>query len=166
MPESNLRRAAESIRTRVSSSLATLGFTTARSGTWTRERDHVIEYVLISRVADQALLRVQCGVRVLNDPAQTLVPNGPDSDRHRGRGADFQLGFGISEPAQDACVADLVRFCLVIADPWLVAARDERRLHALLSPSEQAALASSLASGIEQARAAWSRRLVGIIAPK
>lgn len=156
------KAAADSIRERIGRSLATLGFSSTRPGLWTREREHVVEFVRLHAIAEQASFRIHAGLRVLNDPSEHLALNGPDSDRFRGKRFGYRLEFDASEGARDACVADAMRFCLSIAEPWFEARRDARRLAGdpCLSSAARAALAGAIERGPEPARVALSRRLL------
>ena len=162
MRDRELKVAAESIRERMSRSLAALGFAQARPALWMREREHVVEFVRLTAIAEQPLLRIHAGLRVLNDPSDALALNGPDSDRYRGKRFGYRLEFDASESAQDACLADAMRFCLSIAEPWFEERRDVRQLvnDPCLSSAARAALAAAIERGPEPARVALSRRLL------
>jgi hypothetical protein len=155
--------------------IAILGFTRTKKMFWTRENQYTVDFIHFHRggssygapINFSVDIRVEFGIRVLNDRFVAAALNGPFSDPTRTRAGNYHLRFNAkSGSTYERCITDLVRFVVEQGEPWFTRFRDPRELieavDSPLRPEEIDFLAAALSGASQPDNVALSRKILGI----
>jgi hypothetical protein len=110
---------AEIIRRALTKALAPFGFRRTKSTFWTRDHEHVAEFIHLHLFSFAPAFRVHLGVRVLNDSFDAAALNGLSSnDGWYGKRKEYVFTFDEGSESVAECSAFLARFCREVAEPW------------------------------------------------
>ena len=152
------RSSAGKIIRKVSRGLKSRGFS-RRSTFFSREKDHIIQFVHIHKYSFGRCFRVHVGLRVLNDPKQRIALNGISSNEHPHYRTS--IIFGATDDSLDACAKEVLAYVTGVAEPWF----DQQTGRALLSkgsplyPDERVALAAALRGESDEGNVLLSKSL-------
>ena len=152
----------------------TLGFTRSKSTLWTRVHPLTVDLFCFFRegtsygapISASVGVRVTLAIRVLNDPFDGLVLNGPcTSDFIGRRPPGYHLSFNARSFSQyERCLTDVLRFVREQGLPWFSEYADPaaliERVDSPLSPPERARLQAAQAGNSDATAIAASRKLL------
>ena len=155
------------------------GFSRTKKMFWTREHPHTVDFIYFNRSGSSygaplnfsVDVRMDFGIRVLNDTSDAVALNGPSSDPRIIHAGNYHLRFNAkSGSTYDRCVDDLVRFVVEQGEPWFNRFRDPSALTDTcvtpLPPESIEALTAALRGDSQPANIAKSRKILGIKASK
>jgi hypothetical protein len=111
------------------------GFVRTRKMLWTRRHRYTVDFMHFHRhgssygapINFSVSTRIHFGIRVLNDPYEGMVLNGPDSDSAGLATPPYHLRFNAkSGSTYERCLDDLVRVVADFGEPWFEKFRSPR----------------------------------------
>ena len=130
-----------------------------RSTNFSREREHLIQFIHIHKFSGGRFFRMHVCIRVLNESKHFVSLSGIDSDddRHFRQSLEFQE----DDESLERCANEMLRYVVEVAEPWF----ESQSYDVLLSessplyPDQRQALAASLKGDIDERNVAHSRSL-------
>ena len=135
------RKQAERIRRIVTKSLLEGGFKRHRTTWWVREKEHILQLIHFHLFTFNTSFRVHLSIHVRDFDGEDSVLNGLSS--HDGwfehktswlrKPKKYVFRFNRLPESVDKCAAELVAYCMDVAEPWF---RDHESLEKLLNDKD------------------------------
>ncbi len=126
-----------------------------RSMRFARDRGHFAHFISFHKFTFGPCFRMEYGVRVLNDPREHIVLNGPDVTEH--------LDYSTDAAAIEACANVMMRYVLDDGLAWFEAQTPANLLgeKSCLDPEARIALQQAIDGNADFTAVAQSRKLLG-----
>lgn len=156
------RNLAAKVHRLLTKQLAPHGYARGKSTFWSRQNEHVVEFIHIHLFSFAPAFRVHCGVRVLNSAFEAIALNGVHSDEQRPRVA---MEFSTTPESLNECVANIAQYCTTACEAWFNEFKTIESLLSEVSPlsnDDRAALKGALAGHSNPSYVQHSRELLGV----
>jgi hypothetical protein len=156
----------------LSVALVPLGFSRTKPTYFTRIRLYWVEFGHLHKFTFGPYFRIHFGIRIIADNSQSVVLNGPDSDRIRdwryflSNHQKYDFKYNSTPGSIDKCVKDMVAFWNEVGEPWFKKWQDPKKLinskNFPLSLAAKKSLSEALEGSMPKSSLLLCRKLLGV----